>query len=177
MSIRILNKKGIVMLIFLITSIMILFGIWYKYEYSMDIINPVEYNSYDYSSKLLIATQGSEFKNALTDEIIQHYKNDSVFIKVIDVTSLDSIDVKMFNAILLIHTWENWQPPVIVEDFVRGLSNDKKNNLIAMTTSGQGSYKMKEVDAITGESNLNNVSSISHQLIKKLDPMLKSKIP
>lgn len=175
MSIQIFDKRTILMLILSIASILILIGIWYKYEYSMDVAEHVEYNSSEYSRKLLIATQGSEFKNTLTKNVIEHYKNDSIYIKVIDVASLETIDVEKFGVILLIHTWENWEPPKIVEKFINGLSNAERNKLIVMTTSGQGSYKMEGTDAITGESNLNNIVSVTNQIIERLNILLKSK--
>lgn len=94
MSIRFFNKRAIIMLILSVASVLILLGIWYNHEYSMEVSENIEYNSSDYNRKLLIATQGSEFKNALTQEVIQYYKTDSIFIQIIDVATLESIDVE-----------------------------------------------------------------------------------
>jgi len=174
MSIQIFKRRTVIMLILSITALLILVGIWYKHTYSMDVAEHIEHNSSYYSQKLLIATQGSEFKNALTEEVIANYKNDSIYINVIDVTALDKINLNNYNAILLLHTWENWKPPVAVEKFVNGLSEIQKNKLVVMTTSGQGTYKMDEVDAITGESEIKNMTSISNQIIEKLNPLLKT---
>ena len=166
----------IILFIFLFAGFILLFGFWYKYTYSMEIAKSFQVNSPSYNTKLLIATQGSDFKNELTNLITEHYKNDSIFIQTIDISSLDSVDETMYNAILIIHTWENWKPPEAVEKFINKLSEEEKNKLIVMTTSGQGTYKMEGIDAITGESDLNTIELISDQIIEKLNLLLKSKM-
>jgi hypothetical protein len=154
---------------------LLLLGVWYNYKYSMDVAEDIEYNSAEFSQKLLIATQGSEFKNALINEVIATYQKEAMYIKVIDVEALEQINLKEYNAILLVHTWENWKAPVVVERFVNNLSKAKKNQLVVVTTSGRGSYKMDGVDAITGESNIKNIIPIANQIIERLDILLKSK--
>lgn len=162
-------------ILFIFLALMIAFfavALWYKYEYAMEISEEYAINNQELELKLLIATQGSEFKDAVVGKIINEYKIDSVFIKVIDVSSLPKIIAQDYTAIVLIHTWENWQPPKAIEDFVNDTMVDK-NKLIVLTTSGEGSYKMDEVDAITGESKLENVTSFADIIIKRLESLLK----
>lgn len=141
-----------------------LFLLWYQYRYAMDVVEPYTVNSSSLEKKLLIATQGSEFKNTVTEGIIQHFETDSIFIKVIDITSLEKIDPDVFDAIVLLHTWENWKPPVEVKSFVER-TKASKDKIIVMTTSGEGSYKMEEVDAIVGESNLVEAVAVTDRII------------
>jgi len=132
-----------------------------------------EVNSTDYSQKLVIATQGSDFKNAVSNHIINYYEQDSIFIKVIDVSSLSKINPKDYNAIVLIHTWENWNPPIEVKTFMnRTVAFQDK--IIVLTTSGFGSYKMDGIDAITGASKLDQIHFFSNAIIDKLKPLIKS---
>ena len=149
-----------------------LFLLWYQYRYAMDVVEPYTVNSSSLEKKLLIATQGSEFKNKVTQGIIQHFETDSIFIKVIDITSLEKIEPDVFDAIVLLHTWENWKPPVEVKLFVER-TKASKDKIIVMTTSGEGSYKMEEVDAIVGESNLVEAVAVTDRIITGITLILK----
>lgn len=161
-------------ILFIFLALMLAFfvvALWYKYEYAMDIAEEFEINNPQLQQQLLIATQGSEFKDAVRTKIINHYKSDSIFIKVIDISSLPKIKHQDYYAVLLIHTWENWQPPKVVENFVNK-NREYRKKLVVLTTSGEGSYKMDEVDAITGESKLENVVPFTDKIIKRLDSVL-----
>ena len=72
-------KLKITLVILLLGAILIIFAVWYKYEYSMDPVETVQFNSSDLDLKLLIATQGSTFKNKITSNITDYYKNDSIY--------------------------------------------------------------------------------------------------
>lgn len=155
---------GFIMLIFMYLA-------WYKYTYSMVEVSSLEINTPTHQTKLLIATQGSEFKDLLTENIVNYYKKDTFYIKVIDVSQLDKINTDKFKAILLIHTWENTKPPIEVERFINN-NNNLLDKTVIYTTSGNGSYKMELVDALTGESKIKDVKKVSNQLIKKLEAIL-----
>lgn len=164
-------KRKILLFILALGALFLVFGIWYNYEYSMDTANEFEVNSPNLNRKLLIATQGSAFKDEITKGVVNYYEKDSIYIKVIDVKTLEGIITTDFNAIVVIHTWENWQPPLDVELFINKTS-DIQDKIIVLTTSGGGSYKMEGVDAITGESKLENASKNINQITKRLDPLL-----
>ncbi|MFH6769077.1 hypothetical protein V8G56_10055 [Gaetbulibacter aquiaggeris] len=165
-------KLKITLFILSLGVMLLVYAVWYKYEYSMDKVETVQFNSPDLDLKLLIATQGSAFKNEITSNITDHYKKDSVYIKVIDVSQLPEIDPIDFNAIVIIHTWENWKPPKEVQSFLeQNMSN--QNKIVVLTTSGKGSFKIKEIDAITGESKLENTTFYANLIIKKLDDLIK----
>ena len=130
-------------------------------------------NSIEYNRKLLIATQGSEFKNQLTKNVVNHYKLDSIFIRVIDISHLEDIEPKSFNAILVLHTWESLKPPIVVETFMNN-SIAHQNRIVVLTTSGNGSYKMEDIDAITGASNMANIDLFTERIIKRIDPLINT---
>lgn len=149
------------------------FATWYKYQYSMEQVNSYEVNSFSFTKKLLIATQGSDFKNKLTEEVVDHYRSDSVYIKVIDVSSLENMDLEDYNGILIIHTWEYSKPPSLIQSFMdNGKYNSKK--MIVFTTSGEGSYKMDNVDAITGASKMENTGIHVNKIVTRLNPIINS---
>ena len=151
-----------------------LFLLWYQYRYAMHVAQHFTVNTINQETKLLIATQGSEFKNKVTEGIIRYFKTDSIYIEVIDITYLQEIDPRTFDAIVLIHTWENWKPPVEIKSFVER-TTAYKHKIVVMTTSGEGTYKMNEVDAIVGESILENVPLVTNKIIAKIKLILESK--
>lgn len=137
----------------------------------MDIAQAYEINSPNLERKLLIATQGSDFKDKVTKEIVDNYSSQPIFLKVIDVSSLGKINLSDYSALVIIHTWQNLEPPVEVKNFIEK-NAAFMNKVVVLTTSGDGSYKMEGVDAITGESILADTSLYTSKVIDKLDPIL-----
>lgn len=167
-------KRKILFATLFIGILFFLFLWWYKNEYSMDRVEPFQVNSQQLDQKIAIATQGSKFKNKITKTIIDHYEKDSIFINVIDVSSLYEIDPKDYDAIVLIHTWENWKPPAEVQLFI-DRTKGYKERIIVVTTSGEGTAKMEDIDAITGESILKNATLLADNVIIRLKALLKTK--
>lgn len=159
-------KKALLFGLFLLIGLIIL-SLWYDITFSMDVVSTYEVNDPSLEKKLLIATQGSDFKNAITSAVIERYNLDAVYIRVVDVTTLDTIDPKPFTAILVIHTWEYWKPPKTVSAF-RERAKEYNNKMVYLATSGDGNYKIDGVDALSGESILANaplfVDNINHKL-------------
>ena len=164
------RKSSLVVLF--IMALFLIFAIWYKHTYSMTEAEAFEVSADNMQSKLLIATQGSDFKNSVTQGIVDYYKSDSVFIKVIDILGLDELKPEDFTVILILHTWEYEKPPDLVSSFLKKAEsyNDK---IVVVTTSGSGTSKMEGVDAITGESILEHVPVVIEKIFSRLDTLLK----
>ena len=165
--------KGLKKFLVIVASMMaalLLFLLWYQYRYSMDYVESYEVNALDLEKKLLIATQGS----GITKAVVGRYESGPIYIKVIDVSELVEIDPDDFNAILVVHTWENWKPPAEVKSFVERTKKDA-NKIVILTTSGEGSYKMEGVDALTGESILDEVPVLSGKIVERLTHLKKQK--
>ena len=165
-------KKLLIAFLALI-AISFMFLLWYQHQYSMAFVEPYAINSPLLEKKLLIATQGSRFKDEITTGIVNQYSSDSIYIKIIDISALKDIDPKDFNALVILHTWEKWQPPAPVKTFIDRTKIDKKR-IVVLTTSGEGTYKMEEVDAITGASILQNAPAFTKTIISRLTPLLKA---
>jgi len=166
--------KGFKRFLFLFLGVVViffLFLIWYQYRYSMDVVEPYEINSPNLKKKLVIATQGSNFKDKLTEGIVNHYASNSVYIKVIDITTLNDIEPKDFDALVIIHTWENWKPPAVVKMFI-DRNKTIQDRIVVVTTSGEGSYKMEDVDAIVGASVQEDAPKKVLQIISRLESIL-----
>lgn len=165
------NFRKIVLIFLGLMLAFFLFLLWYQYRYSMDVVNSYAVNAATLEKKILIATQGSDFKNKVTKGIVDYFKSDSIYIQVVDVGELQNIDPKDFNAIVVIHTWENWKPPISVQLFIEK-NKDRKNKIAVLTTSGEGTYKMEGVDAFTGESILTDVPFFVDKIVEQVNGLL-----
>lgn len=166
---KVYKKIGVGLLIIL--GLLFILAIWYKYAFSMGEAPSIEINSPSLEQKVLIATQDSEFKNKVTLLVTDYYKEKSVFIKVIDIKMLEYTDPEFYNAIVVMHTWEYSKPPQSVKSFI---DRTKKFNekIVVLTTSGEGSYTIKDVNAISGESILKNAEEFSEKIILKVNTIL-----
>ena len=169
------NMKGLKRFLWLFLGVMVaffLFLFWYQYKFSMYVTQSYEVNASHWNKRLLIATQGSDFKDLVTKGLVDHFKTDSIFIQVVDIQDLPDIEPEYYDAFVLIHTWESWKPPGEVQSFIER-TNKYSAKIVVLTTSGEGSYKMDDVDAITGESILANTYLYVDEIVKRLEPLLE----
>ena len=151
----------------------LVFVIWYRQHYAMEVARSFEVAGSPSAPKVLIATQGSAFKNALTAGLVEHLKSRSAFVKVIDVTDLGAIQEADWNALVVIHTWEMRTPPVQVAAFVDRISGHDK--LVVLTTSGAGDFKLEGVDAISSASRMEDVTARVNELAGRVDAILDAR--
>ena len=163
--------------LFLLGFVLLLlaFSFWYKVHYSMELAQNRELNSPALATKVLVATQGSDFKNAIVTNIINFYKKDSVYIKIVDISQLQQIKFEGYNAIVILHTWEYGKPPLEVSQFISNNLN-YKDSIIVFATSGEGNNKIEGIDAMAGESILENASDVSDVIIEKINKIIKKKL-
>lgn len=153
----------------------VLFFSWYLSKYSMDEIKGFEVNTREQSNHILIASQGSKFKDEVVAQVIKQLPMDVMYVKVIDVNSLPSIKEKEWDVVVILHTWEYSRPPSVVKSFVHEL--DSKNKLIMISTSGRGTYLIKEVDAISSASQLDEITSLSNEIVQRIQKVLMQRNP
>ena len=164
-------KKVIITIAVLVLTIFA-FLTWYKFHYSMETARSFEVNSTESKYRVLIATQGSEFKDAVVAGVIAHLKPRQVYIKVIDVSALPQVKEENWNAIVILHTWENWKPQADAKHYLERVKNRKK--VIVLTTSGRGDFKMEGVDVITTASVMTDGPARIREITKRLDFILGS---
>ena len=161
------------MFIWLIISIFVLFGVfmfWYRLTYSMGVCPAYSVNTPESSYSCLILSQGSDFKEALVDRVVENLKEEDVFIRVMDVTQMDAVNIRQWDATLIVHTWEYWLPPKPVRELFE--KNVPLNSVLFYTTSGAGDGQVKGVDAITSASNLELVDQQADIATKRLSEIL-----
>lgn len=163
-------KRMFLIRLVLILMGLLVFAIWYKNNFSMDIAKTYTVNSEMEQNSLLIATQGSDYKNAVVDSLVQNYGSHPIYIKVIDVSNLSEEDEFVWDAILILHTWEMNKPQTDAEVFFNKTKN--KNKVVVLATSGDGGMMMKGVDGITGASNMNKILTKVEEIKQRLDVLL-----
>ncbi len=149
------------------------FGSWYKIHYSMGTAREFEVNSRSIEPRILLATQGSAFKDSIVLGVIEHLKQRPAYVKVIDVGALDSVSESEWDAIVVIHTWEMRQPQKDAKRFIDRVKNLRK--VILLSTSGAGTFKMDGVDEISSASILVDVPARVAEINLRLDAILATR--
>ncbi|GCC50421.1 hypothetical protein SanaruYs_06360 [Chryseotalea sanaruensis] len=139
----------------------------------MDEVKEFDVNTREQSNHILIASQGSKFKDEVVAQVIQQLPAGYAYIKVIDVKSLTDIKEENWDVIVILHTWEYAKPPDAVKSFVDNI--DDKNKLVMISTSGRGTYLIKDVDGISSASQLDEITNISNEIVQRIQNILKKK--
>jgi hypothetical protein len=137
------------------------------------VIKPYQVGDPNASTKVLIASQGSDFKEDLSKKIIKKLENDSIYISVIDCTTLKKENASDWQAIVIMHTTKAHKIPRYVSTFLEGLSN--YSNLVLISTSGGGDEVITEfeVDAISTASSRSLTDTIAGLAISKINNILQ----
>ncbi len=122
---------------------------------------------------VLIASQGSQFKNNLVDSIVQILQDRPMSVKIVDVTNLAEINDADWHALILIHTTEKWQLQPDVKAFLDRAKD--LSRIMLVTTSGDGKWRTKDykVDIITSASANKELSPITQEIKEWLDIRLQ----
>lgn len=140
------------------------FMLWLNSLVQMKPVTPYEINALGKGSHLLIATQGSAYKDALVAEVIKKVEQDpGAHIRVIDVSMLTEVNRAEWNAIVILHAWEKWNPHPAVGAFVEGGFDPE--TMFLVTTSDSEDASLEGLDAITGASDVSRAGSDAEQVL------------
>ncbi|WP_027421386.1 hypothetical protein [Crocinitomix catalasitica] len=148
-------KKKIIVGIISVLVLFFLFLVWFKATYSMEIIETFEQGNIENNTKVLIVSQGSEYKGKVVSGLLADELFEAVYFKVIDVTTVEGINPDEWDAFVLLHTWEIFEPQEQAEKFIA--ENYDANKMFVVSTSASGGNAIEGVDGITGASELNKV--------------------
>lgn len=164
--------KNLIKIGILLSVLSIAFWIWYDYTYTMDTVIPFEVKSSKLPNKVLIASQGSRFKDSLVQYIIRHYKEEPIYFKIIDAYTLFTVNIDKWDALIIINSWEYASPPKNVKKFIAN-HPDQLDKLIILSTVGSYNFDLKEVDMISGESIIEYVPLYTKKITNRLDTLLQ----
>ena len=156
--------------VFLISifSILLILSSIYVYKHYPRKIESYEVNHSDLNKKILIASQGSEFKNALLDNIVGKIQNDSTYVKVINVSELNDIDDAYWRAVIIINTCIADKINKDVKQYLKKSKN--KIPTIMLVTAGDGRWKPNNlsVDAISTASRISYIEKLTQEILNLL---------
>lgn len=155
--------------IILVLIILFLIYLWMNKQ---GVIESSEIGNPEFERKVLIASQGSEFKNALVKGLITKLEQKQIYIKVLDVTVLSEMSEDEWDAVVLIHSVEiNKLQPDVKAFLDRAHDLDK---VILINTSGPGTWKTDDydVDIISSASNKEELSVLTKDILERLDVLL-----
>ncbi len=167
--------KGFKIILLVIVVVVVLFIVTfsiYLYIHRQGNIKTFEAGNQNAKKRLLIASQGSDFKNRLVDGLIQNLREKQLYIKVIDVTNLSAINENEWNAMVFIHTTEKWELQPDVKKYLDRAKDLKK--VILITTSGSGDWQTKDykVDIITSASKNEELKTLVPDILKRLNSIM-----
>ena len=164
-------KIGVIIVGSLI-GLLIIVAVGYKLIFSQGVATSFEVNSPDLKTKVLIATQGSGFKDALVAGISEELKKKPTYINVVDVSALSDVKEDEWNVVVLVSTC---QSDTLQADTAAYLSRIKDpDKTILLITSGSGTWKPENspIDSISSASRKANVDSLVANILNRLNAIL-----
>ena len=125
-------------------------------------------------SKMLIATQNSQFKGEVLSEIKKALGENVSYIKVVDVKRLPKESVDQYSAIVILNSCMAGRPDPRVESFIDDIPD--KGKLVVLTTGRLDSWKpdSSEVDAITAASTMSETDAVARTIADKVRVIINS---
>jgi hypothetical protein len=143
---------------------------WYRVHFAMNPVEGFTVNAPSSEQHLLIATQGSAFKDAAVAGVIERLRQRPIFIQVVDVTALTDVDEGDWDAIVVLHTIEYGKAPAAAQAFVDRVG--KTGKVVVLSTSGAGDFKIEGIDAISSASRMTDVPGRVHELLARIESLL-----
>lgn len=166
-----MRRSGKVLISVGAVAVLILgFAAWYRIHFSMAPAQAFEAPGAASGPRVLIATQGSSFKDSVVAGVVEHLKTRQAYVRVIDISGLARENAAEWNAIVVLHTWEMGKPPAAAKAFIEGLAD--RRSLVVLATSGAGNFKMEGVDTISTASRMEDVPARVTAIDAKIDAIL-----
>ena len=127
-------------------------------------VQTVEFGDPQTALRILIATEQSEFKQAVTETLVRGLDDGALFFKITDLRNLESEPAGSYAAIVILSTCVAWGLNPRVRAFLE--SPVAKEKIILLTTAGDVDWQaaVDGVDAITSASSPADVSRVAETL-------------
>lgn len=159
-------KKFLIGLLIVIVGFAIFVTI-YMIMYTQGVIEPFDAGIKTAQNKVLIASQGSDYKDMFVKKVIERLEKDFLYIKVIDVTTIENENIDDYKAVLIINSIEMYDMQKNAKNFI---SDSGKDNVIMLATSGNGAMGPKDnsIDAITTASTVEDIDGKVDEVMKRM---------
>lgn len=135
-------------------------------------VNTTEWGDLRSDRKVLIATQRSEFKQAVVSRIVEDLEKDSCYVKVIDLKKLKIDSAAGYDAVVVVNTCKAWSLSRGASKFVKDFPD--KSRVVLLTTAGGEDWRPKsvEVDASTSASKEQKADPVADAIAAKVRKIL-----
>lgn len=122
------------------------------------------------TKRVLVATEASNFKDAVVMQLAETLRKDGHTVDIIGLDLLGAKTIGDFQAIVLVNSCRAWRPNSAVRDFLKKLSDADKKKLVVLTTanSGECDLKVGGIDAISAASKRTGIAAVSQTVVDKL---------
>jgi hypothetical protein len=126
-------------------------------------------------SRVLIATQNSEFKRTVVSEIKKALGDGLFYIKMLDIRWLPNEAVDDYDAIVILNRCMAGRPDPRVESFIDTVQD--QNKVIVLATGRLDSWKPESsaVDAMTSASTMSESAQIGRSIADKAMAIINSR--
>jgi len=134
-------------------------------------------NNLNASHKIVIASNGSDFRDSIRERIIKKY-SDNCYIEVINLDKLQTVEYDRYDAILVmdaIIAWGGFNPEM--RNYIDSLNDKKKVVLFLSAGDEELKYSYKGVDAISSASVVEEEDKVVKEIIGKIDMLLAENRP
>lgn len=170
-------KKWLKILMWIIgTPIFIILVLFVSYilKNQQDHIDSFQVGNQNAPYKILVASQGSDFKEKMVDRIIREWDCDSIYLSILDCTDLNKSHLEGWNAYIIIHTMQVHKMPKQTDLFLKQFTDLSKVTLVSTSGAGDEHYKGVEVDGISSPSRASVIEQIMNWLKPRVEAQLNS---
>ena len=135
-------------------------------------VNTTEWGDLKADQRVLIATQRTEFKEAVVSRVVEDLEKDRFYVKVIDLKRLEQEPATDYDAIVVVNTCKAWRLTRGASKFVKAFPD--KDRVVLLTTAGGEDWEPKsvEVDAITSASKDQKADPVADEIVAKVRKIL-----
>jgi hypothetical protein len=154
-------------------GILILVGLLSWALFSQKVAKSYEVNSPTLPTKILIATQGSSFKEALVTSLSEQLRTPPVYIKVVDVSALPTINEAEWRVIVIVNTCEGGEMQADVSNYLARAKALPK--LVLLITSGSGTWQPTglSIDSISSASRKQRIQPLVADIALRVQKILE----
>ena len=135
-------------------------------------VSPVQFGPSSSTNRVLFATEDTEFKNAILENVARAFNGRDVFIQVTDIPSLEKIHPKNYTAIVLVNTCIAWKVEPEIASFLKKVTQPEKVVLLTTTGNPDLSITAPDVDSVTSASQMEKAGEVSRDIINKVENIL-----
>ena len=123
---------------------------------------------------ILIATEQSEFKDAVVAHVTQTLKQGGRAVKVVDLKELAQEAADRYDGIVILNTIWAWHLRGKVSHFLKPLTDEQRRKVVLVSTADGEDWKTKEkgVHAVTSASKMTKVDEVAGFVVRELKSVL-----